>query len=81
MRKRTVKTFVVAAGAVLVVLASSGLTWGEVEKGQTCPVMIGQPVKEKFFVDYNGSRIYLCCGPCVKAFKKSPEKYMKNIKN
>lgn len=79
MRKRTFKILFVVVGAAFVILASSGLVWGGVEKGQTCPVMPGRLVKEKFFVDYNGKRIYLCCAPCVKAFKKHPKKYLKNL--
>ncbi|OGX12958.1 MAG: hypothetical protein A2351_08580 [Omnitrophica bacterium RIFOXYB12_FULL_50_7] len=78
MRKRTSQAFLAAAGAVLAVMASSGPAWCGFEKGQTCPVMPGRPVKENFFVDYNGKRVYLCCAPCVKAFKKHPEKYSKN---
>lgn len=46
----------------------------------TCPVMPGERVKEKFYVDYEGERIYFCCRPCVKAFKKNPAKYLKNLK-
>jgi YHS domain-containing protein len=42
-----------------------------------CPVMPGQKAKEKFFVDYKGKRIYLCCRNCVKAFNKHPERYLK----
>ena len=45
----------------------------------TCPVMPGERVKEKFFVDYQGRRIYLCCRNCVIAFRKKPEKYMKRL--
>jgi YHS domain-containing protein len=78
MRKRAFKMLFVTAGVVLAVLGSSGLAQGGIEKGQTCLVMPGRPVKEKFFVDYNGKRTYLCCASCVKAFKKNPEKYLKN---
>lgn len=45
-----------------------------------CPVMAGEPAKKKFHIDYQGSRIYFCCKPCVKAFEKDPEKYMENLK-
>ena len=45
----------------------------------TCPVMPGERVKEKFYVDHAGERIYFCCRPCVKAFKKNPRKYLKNL--
>jgi YHS domain-containing protein len=78
MQTRKLKTVFLVAGALLAILGSPGLAWGGIEKGQTCPVMPGRPVKEKFFVDHNGERIYLCCGPCVKAFKKNPEKYIKD---
>lgn len=77
MRKRTLKTLFAAVGVALVVFSSAGLTRGVFDENQTCPVMPGRPVKEKFFVDYNGNRTYLCCAPCVKAFKKRPEKYLK----
>lgn len=45
----------------------------------TCPVMPGRAVKEKFYVDYQGKRIYLCCRSCEKSFKKNPERYLKNL--
>ena len=44
-----------------------------------CPVMPGTAVKDKFFVDYQGKRVYLCCRACVKAFKKNPKKYIKRL--
>ncbi len=79
MRKQTSKALFMAAGGFFSIFSDSGFAHGEFEKGKMCPVMPGRPVKEKFFVDYNGKRIYLCCAPCVKAFKKHPEKYMKNL--
>ena len=48
-------------------------------KNVTCPVMPGTAVKDKFYVDYQGQRIYLCCRACVKAFKKHPGKFLKNL--
>ena len=41
----------------------------------TCPVMPGEKVKGKFYANYHGQRIYLCCRNCVKAFKRHPERY------
>ena len=41
-----------------------------------CPVMPGTRVSKKFFIDYEGRRILLCCRACVKAFKKNPKKYL-----
>ena len=48
----------------------------QMARGTLCPVMPGERAKEKFFVDYQGKRIHLCCRNCVKAFKKHPEKYL-----
>jgi len=49
------------------------------ELNQTkCPVL-GNPVSKKVYTDYNGKRIYFCCPPCIKEFKKNPEKYMKQF--
>ena len=79
MQQKILISLLVVAGTIFVLTISSGLSWGAIEKGQTCPVMPGRPVKEKFFVDYNGKRVYLCCAPCVKAFKKHPEKYSGNL--
>jgi len=44
-----------------------------------CPIMPKQPISKKIFADYNGKRIYFCCQGCLSAFKKDPEKYMKQI--
>ena len=41
----------------------------------TCPVMPGTRLNEKFYVDYQGKRVFLCCRSCVRAFKKNPERY------
>ena len=44
-----------------------------------CPVMQGTRVNKKFYVDYEGQRILLCCRACVKAFKKNPKKYLNRL--
>lgn len=51
----------------------------QMQKNSLCPVMPGTRVNEKFYVDYHGERIYFCCRSCVKAFKKHPEKYLKEL--
>ena len=48
-------------------------------KSSACIVMPGNAVKEKFFADYKGERIFFCCRACVKAFKKNPEKYWSKL--
>lgn len=44
-----------------------------------CPVMKGERAKDKFFVDYEGQRIRLCCKSCIKRFSKNPEKYLAEL--
>jgi YHS domain-containing protein len=44
----------------------------------TCPVM-GGAINKKIYRDYQGKRVYFCCGGCVAAFAKDPEKYMKKL--
>ena len=51
----------------------------EVPKTGMCPVMEGTRASKKFYVEYEGKRIYLCCRSCVRAFKKHPEKYLSRI--
>ena len=45
-----------------------------------CPVMnhATEPTKAGAFVDYNGTRYFLCCGGCLASFKKDPAKFAAN---
>jgi YHS domain-containing protein len=45
----------------------------------TCPVM-GGLVNKNIYVDHEGNRVYFCCPPCVKQFKKDPDPYIKKMK-
>jgi hypothetical protein len=48
-------------------------------KAQTlCPVMKG-PIDKSQFVDYDGKRIYVCCGGCIAKIKKDPAKFVKQL--
>ncbi len=44
----------------------------------TCPVM-GGPVDKSLYVDYEGKRIYVCCGGCISEVKKDPGKYTEQL--
>jgi YHS domain-containing protein len=44
----------------------------------TCPVM-GGVINKNIYADYQGNRVYFCCPPCLKEFKKNPEKYVKKM--
>ena len=44
----------------------------------TCPVT-GEAIDKKVYTDYNGKRVYFCCGSCETAFRKDPEKYIRQL--
>jgi YHS domain-containing protein len=44
----------------------------------TCPVM-GGLINKNIYADYQGNRVYFCCPPCLKEFKKNPEKCVKKM--
>ncbi|MEA2069522.1 MAG: efflux RND transporter periplasmic adaptor subunit, partial [Verrucomicrobiota bacterium] len=51
----------------------------ETPRPQTlCPVM-GGAINKDVFTDYNGMRIYFCCGGCDGAFLEDPEKYLRQM--
>ena len=55
---------------------------GSGEEGQaqtTCPMMKGNPINKKVYVDHKGKRVYFCCSDCRKAFKVDSDKYMKEM--
>lgn len=51
----------------------------EAKEQTTCPVMGGM-VNKNVYADYQGNRVYFCCPPCLKTFKKNPDLYIKQMK-
>ncbi|MBN1308826.1 MAG: YHS domain-containing protein [Chitinispirillaceae bacterium] len=45
---------------------------------KACPVM-GGAIDKSVFIDYNGRRVYFCCGSCKAEFEKNPEKYFRKL--
>jgi len=45
-----------------------------------CPVM-GNAINKDVFTDYNGMRIYFCCGGCDGTFLEDPDKYLDQMKS
>jgi YHS domain-containing protein len=45
-----------------------------------CPVMGGR-INKAIFVDYQGKRVYFCCGACPAEFRKDPAKYIKAMED
>jgi YHS domain-containing protein len=44
-----------------------------------CPVM-GFDINRDIFADYRSKRIYFCCPFCPSKFKRTPEKYMEQMR-
>ncbi len=79
MRKTGFKLFVLFY-LLSLILSPVGVLAQGIAPNTTCPVMPGERVKQKFYVDYQGVRVYLCCRNCAIKFKNQPEKYIKNLK-
>ena len=65
---------------MMLMLAASAIVYAEGKPQTTCPVMEGNTVNPKLYVDASGYRIYVCCGTCLKAVKADPAKYIEKMK-
>jgi YHS domain-containing protein len=45
-----------------------------------CPIMGGK-INRAIFADYQGKRVYFCCGMCPAEFNKDPAKYVKALED
>ena len=77
--KINVRPVLISLLLVAGLFTGSGYLGAQMVKNTLCPVMRGHAVREKFFTDYEGKRIYFCCHSCVKSFQKHPERYFKNL--
>jgi len=78
-RMTHLKKFFLISGLILC-LSLLILPGASVAKDQTkCPVM-GGLVNKNLYADYEGNRVYFCCPPCLKEFKKNPDPYVKKMK-
>lgn len=64
----------------LMVLCENGYTLDKSPSQAICPVM-DAPIDESLYVDHNGKRIYVCCGACISAVRRNPEKYIKELQD
>lgn len=76
MVKQILLTFLVTACLLSNSLHSAG---AQNQKEVFCPVMPGTRIDPRFYVDYQGKQIFLCCRSCKKAFQKNPKKYLKRL--
>jgi YHS domain-containing protein len=62
-------------GALAVAVIIGARSWAdEKTKDAKCPVS-GQAVKADKSVEFEGGKVYFCCGNCPKTFEKDKEKY------
>lgn len=40
---------------------------------------MGGKINKNLYVDYQGKRIYVCCGMCIGKVKADPPKYIKEL--
>lgn len=52
---------------------------GEMRPQTLCPVMGGK-INKEVYTDYNGMRIYFCCGGCDGTFLENPEKFIEQMR-
>jgi len=45
----------------------------------TCPIMEGNKIDKKVFVEYKGKKVYFCCADCKGKFLAEPEKYLAKL--
>lgn len=74
------KTGIKRNALLALMLVASAVVYADSKPQTTCPVMKGNKVNPKLYVDANGYRIYVCCGGCVKAVKADPAKYIEQMK-
>jgi len=69
----------VAGAATCTIQAATNAPIAAAKAQTTCPVMKGNPINPKLFVEQDGKRIYVCCAGCIASVKKNFAKYAKQI--
>ncbi len=54
--------------------AHAGPSKAALSKDVKCPIT-GKPVKADQFVEFNGGKVYFCCGGCAGEFEKDPDTF------
>jgi YHS domain-containing protein len=53
---------------------------GESGKPQTVDIISGKPIVRSVYGDYDGERLYFCCGESRKAFEANRQVYLQKIR-
>ena len=46
-------------------------------ENKICPIMVDDEVDEEEVVEFEGKKVLMCCGGCIKAWDKNPKYYIK----
>lgn len=57
--------------------AVMALPFASAEEQSICPIMVEDEIDEEEVVEFEGKKIFMCCGSCVKAWNLSPKYYLK----
>jgi YHS domain-containing protein len=79
MRTIILSAIIVLLVAIAPTFAQSSETDAALVPQTTCPVMDGNAINKKLYIDHEGERIYVCCNMCINEFNKDPETYLKKI--
>ena len=78
---KTLGISAVLLAAMMAIGTASCSKQAEMEPGKqtTCPVMQGEKINPKLYVDAEGKRIYACCPGCVARIAAEPGKYIAQL--
>ncbi len=62
---------------LLTAFAMFGAVSATAEEQTLCPIMIEDEIDPEEVVEYDGVKIFMCCGSCVKAWALNPDYYLK----
>ncbi len=58
---------------MVVLLAGAAHADAPADMNEWCPIMPDERAKPQYYADYEGARIYSCCGRCRGRFERNPE--------
>jgi YHS domain-containing protein len=62
---------------ILSLIALFTLPFAYAEEQSICPIMVEDEIDQDEVVEFEGKKIYMCCGGCVKAWNLNPKYYLK----
>lgn len=78
-RRMLLSLFLISVIAPAAMGQASDQQNGTAQTNTMCPVLTDEPVVANQWVDFQGKRVYLCCGKCKRIFQQDPQKYVTNL--